>query len=173
MAAAAPRQRWALFDWGGTLMSEEGPLDLPMALWPEVAAIDGAHETLATLSRRYRIGVATNASVSRRNMIEVALGRVGLRDYVSEIFCYTEIGERKDSDEFWRAALERLGAEPDDVAMVGDSLDQDVLAPRRFGIYSVWFDPSGRGAAPAGVPSVTRLADAVALLDSHFRAHAR
>ena len=168
MGAAAPH-RWALFDWGGTLMSEEGPLDLPMALWPEVAAIDGAHEALATLSRRYRVGVATNASVSRRNMIEIALGRVGLRDDVSEVFCYTEIGARKDSDEFWRTALERLGVEADDVAMVGDSLEQDVLAPRAFGIYSVWFNPSGL-AGPPGVPSVARLADSVGLIDAHFRA---
>ena len=168
--AAQPPARWVLFDWGGTLMSEEGPLDLPMALWPEVAAIDGAHEVLATLSRRYRIGVATNASVSRRNMIEIALGRVGLRDYVSEIFCYTEIGARKDSDEFWRAALERLGVEADDVAMVGDSLDQDVAAPRSFGIFAVWFNPSERP-APAGVPTVAQLTDAIALVDAHFRSH--
>ena len=171
MAAETPA-RWVLFDWGGTLMSEEGPLDLPMALWPEVAAIEGAHEALATLSRRYGIGLATNASVSRRNMIEVALGRVGLRDYVSEIFCYTEIGARKDSDEFWRAALERLGVEADDVAMVGDSLDQDVAAPRSFGIFAVWFNPSEQP-VPAGVPAVARLADAIALIDAHFRGHDR
>lgn len=165
--AGSPR-RWALFDWGGTLMSEEGPLDVPMALWPEVRAIEGAHETLATLSRRYGIGIATNASVSQRNMIEVALGRVGLRDYVSEVFCYTEIGARKASEEFWRAALDRLRAEPDEVAMVGDSLDQDVLAPRSFGIYSIWFNREGAASAPAGVPTITRLADAVPLLDAHF-----
>jgi HAD superfamily hydrolase (TIGR01662 family) len=171
MGAATPT-RWVLFDWGGTLMSEEGPLDLPMALWPEVAAIEGAHETLATLSRRYRIGVATNASVSRRNMIEIALGRVGLRDYVSEIFCYTEIGARKDSDEFWRAALERLGVEAEDVAMVGDSLDQDVLAPRRFGIHAIWLNPPAHP-APPGVPAVARLTDAIALLDAHFRGDGR
>lgn len=170
--AAQPPARWVLFDWGGTLMSEEGPLDLPMALWPEVAAIEGAPETLAALSRRYRIGVATNASVSRRNMIEVALGRVGLRDYVSDIFCYTEIGARKDSDEFWRAALERLGVEAADVAMVGDSLDQDIAAPRGFGIFAVWFNPAQRP-APPGVPTVARLADAIPLLDAHFRGHAR
>lgn len=164
--------RWVLFDWGGTLMSEEGPLDLPMALWPEVAAIEGAHEALATLSRRYRIGVATNASVSRRNMIEVALGRVGLRDYVSEIFCYTEIGARKDSDEFWRAALERLGVEAEDVAMVGDSLEQDVAPPRSFGIFAVWFNPKAQP-APPGVPAIARLTDAIPLLDAHFGGHGR
>ena len=160
---------WALFDWGGTLMSEEGPLDLPMALWPEVAAIDGAHETLATLARRYRIGVATNASVSKRNMIEMALGRVGLRDYISDVFCYTEIGARKDSDEFWRATLERLGAEAEDLTVVGDSLEGDVLAPRSFGIYAIWFNPSGVAANPV-VPTVRRLQDTVPLIDAHFKA---
>jgi FMN phosphatase YigB (HAD superfamily) len=163
--------RWALFDWGGTLMSEDGPLDIPMAIWPEVRAIDGAHETLATLARRYRIGVATNASVSRRNMIEIALGRVGLRDWVSEVFCYCDIGARKDSDEFWRAVLDRLAAEPWQVAMVGDSLDQDVLAPRAFGIHAIWFNPDGRLAGDArGAPVITRLPQAVTLLESHFRA---
>ncbi len=167
---AAPASRlWVLFDWGGTIMSEEGPLDLPMALWPEVTAIDGAHETLATLSRRYRIGVATNASVSKRNMIEVALGRVGLRDYVSDVLCYTEIGARKDSDEFWRATLERLGAEADDLAMVGDSLEGDVLAPRSFGIYAVWFNPAGPVAGTA-VPTVSRLPEVIPLVDAHFKA---
>jgi FMN phosphatase YigB (HAD superfamily) len=171
MEATQPA-RWVLFDWGGTLMAEEGPLDLPMALWPEVAAIEGARETLATLSRRYRVGVATNASVSRRNMIEIALGRVGLRDYVSDIFCYTEIGARKDSDEFWRAALERLGVEAEDLVMVGDSLDQDVAAPRGFGIFAVWFNPR-KQPAPPDVPAVARLVDAIPLIDAHFRRHGR
>ena len=167
--AAPPPKLWTLFDWGGTIMSEEGPLDLPMALWPEVTAIEGAHETLATLSRRYRIGVATNASVSRRNMIEVALGRVGLRDYISDVFCYTEIGARKNSDEFWRSTLERLEAEAEDLAMVGDSLEGDVLAPRSFGIYSVWFNPAG-AASVQGVPTIARLPEAIPLIEAHFKA---
>ena len=169
-AQGAPR--WALFDWGGTLMSEEGPLDIPMAIWPEVRAIDGAHEVLATLAaRRYRIGVATNASVSSRSMIEVALGRVGLRDRVSEVFCYTDIGARKASDEFWRAVMDRLGVEPSQVAMVGDCLDQDVLAPRAFGIHAIWFNAGGGVAQDArGAPVVTRLVDVVPLLEAHFGA---
>ncbi|HET7728500.1 MAG TPA: HAD family hydrolase [Usitatibacter sp.] len=167
--SAAPR--WVLFDWGGTLMSEDGPLDLPMALWPEVHAVEGAHEALATLAARYRIGVATNASVSPRNMIEVALGRVGLRDWVQEVFCYADIGARKDEDAFWRAVLERTGAEPADVVMIGDSLAADVLAPRQFGIASIWFNEGGRQAPDArGVPVIERLADAPAAVARAFAA---
>lgn len=169
MAAHFPGKPWVLFDWGGTLMSEDGPLDLPMALWPEVKAIEGAHETLATLKASARIGVATNASVSTRNMIEAALGRVGLREHVAEVFCYSDIGARKDSDEFWRAVLDRLGVEPANVAMIGDSVEQDVVAPRDFGIYSVWFNEEGRQPAdPRGEPMITRLREAMPLVRSLF-----
>jgi HAD superfamily hydrolase (TIGR01509 family) len=160
-------KRWVLFDWGGTLMGEDGPLDLPMALWPEVHAIDGARDTLAALAKRYGIGVATNASVSTRTMIEIALGRVGLRDLVTEVFCYADIGARKDSDEFWRAVVERLQAEPEHVAMVGDSLEQDVIAPSRFGIHAIWFNEDGR--RPADLPGramATKLPEVIPLVDA-------
>ncbi|MEO5677566.1 MAG: HAD family hydrolase [Usitatibacter sp.] len=158
--------RWVIFDWGGTLMSEEGPLDIPMALWPEVHAIAGALETVEALVKAgRRVAVATNASVSPRNLIEVALGRVGLRDSVSEIFCYSDICARKDSDEFWRAVLERLEADPAEVAMIGDSVEQDVVAPRRFGINAIWFNEDGRQPPdPRGVPMIRRLPQALALI---------
>ncbi|HUJ09876.1 MAG TPA: hypothetical protein VL171_07600 [Verrucomicrobiae bacterium] len=32
-----PKLRFVLFDWGDTLMSEAGPVDIPMADWPEGA----------------------------------------------------------------------------------------------------------------------------------------
>src|SRR2546423_15659293 len=53
-----------LFAWGDTLMSEDGPAETPMALWPEVRAIDGAEVVLRILAARYRIAVATNATIS-------------------------------------------------------------------------------------------------------------
>ncbi len=74
---------WILFDWGGTLMSEDGPADRPMALLPEVRAIDGAADVVAALAARHRIAVATNATVSDRRSIRDALTRVGLEAFVS------------------------------------------------------------------------------------------
>ena len=169
MAATAKPSRWVLFDWGGTLMSEEGPLDIPMAIWPEVRAIDGAHQALATLAARYRIGVATNASISTRNMIEMALGRVGLRDWVADVFCYSDIGARKDEDAFWRAVLERTGVEAAALVMVGDSVEQDVIAPRSFGIASIWFNEGGRQPADSrAAVSIEALIAAPAAVASLF-----
>lgn len=151
-----------LFDWGGTLMSEEPPDDatreLSMGLWSEVRAIEGAHETLAALAPNHRIGLATNATVSGRDMIERALSRVGLREYISEIFCFTDLGMRKESAAFWSHVLSSLNVSAADIAMVGDTLEPDVIAPRRYGVYSVWFNENARQPA-ADYPTIHRLAD--------------
>ena len=132
--------RFVLFDWGDTLMSEAGPLDIPMADWPEVRVIDGASEVLSLLSKRYRIAIATNATVSKKPDVVRALERVGLNAFIDEIFCFTELGYKKSEPEFWDAVLTRLGAQKDELVMIGDSLEQDVLGPMRVGIRAIWFN---------------------------------
>jgi FMN phosphatase YigB (HAD superfamily) len=162
------RIRAVCFDWGGTLMPEDGgPNDIPMGLWPELRVIPGAHDVLAALHGRYALHIATNATVSRRPMIERALARVDLLRYFNEIFCYTEIGHRKDEAAFWDEVARRLGLPLRQIAMVGDSLEQDVQAPRRFGVCSVWFNDGGRAAAApeVAVPTITRLGELVGFLD--------
>ena len=162
---------WVCLDWGGTLMSEEGPLDVPMALWPEVHAIEGAREALAQLASRYGVAVATNASVSDRRLVERALARVDLLDFVDEVFCFAEIGWRKDSRRFWDVVTHVTGVPAGRIVMVGDTLEQDVLGPRESGIASIWFNEGGRRPAPPrAVATVTRLADVVPLVDAILRA---
>lgn len=147
------------FDWGGTLMAEEGPAELPMCDWPQVAAIDGALQTLRALHGRRPLCVATNAGQSRTPEVESALERVGLLRYVSRVFCSAELGVRKESPAFWSAVAASLGVAPEDLAMVGDNLEPDVLSPGRCGVFSVWFNEGGRKPQPSGVRMVTRLQD--------------
>jgi FMN phosphatase YigB (HAD superfamily) len=151
--------RAACFDWGGTLMSERGPEDIPMGQWPRIEVIEGATEALELLRGKLPLALATNASVSTRPMIELALRRAGLAGYFEHIFCYTELGFRKDQRDFWLAVQHGLGVPMSQIAMVGDSYEQDAVAPRHFGVQGVWFDPSGaRSPEPAaGVPVVSRL----------------
>jgi FMN phosphatase YigB (HAD superfamily) len=154
---------WVLFDWGNTLMSEDGPGDAPMALWPEVRAIDGAPAVLSALSARYRIALATNATVSDRDSIRRALARVGLDRYVAEIFCFRDLRLRKADPRFWETVAGRLGVPRADLVMIGDDLENDVLVPRRAGIASVWLN-HGRAPVPAGVLAIERLDELPALL---------
>jgi FMN phosphatase YigB (HAD superfamily) len=141
---------WILFDWGGTLMSEDGPADTPMALWHEVRAVDGAAAVLAALAPRHRIAVASNAANSDRASIRHALARVGLDGFVAEIFCFRDLGLKKGDARFWDAVAARLAVPRAQLLMVGDDLDNDVLAPRRAGIASVWLNWK-QAPAPAGV----------------------
>jgi FMN phosphatase YigB (HAD superfamily) len=152
------------FDWGNTLMSEEGPTDRPMALWPEVRTLPEAQATLAALQHVGPLCIATNASMSHRPMVERALARGGLLQYFSHLFCASDLGVRKESPAFWAAVTAALHCPPQQLAMVGDSLEPDVLTPRRFGVQAVWFNEGGRQPAPAvTVPTITRLSELVAL----------
>lgn len=150
------------FDWGGTLMAESGPQDLPMALWPEIIVTPGAAATLAALAARWPLHIATNASVSSRAQIGEALQRAGLLQHFQQIFCHADIGARKDDPAFWLAVERATGVPSDHTAMVGDSLEQDVLGPARCGLHTVWFNDGGRQATPgAPVPSVQHLSELV------------
>lgn len=155
--------RFVCLDWGGTLMAEDGPPGLPMADWPQVRVVPGARELLAALAQRYTLCVATNASVSRSDDVERALARGGLREFIGHVFCASEIGARKDAPGFWQAVTRTLGCTPGEIAMLGDSLEQDVRGPAALGVRAVWFNPEARE-APAGVHEVRRLRDFPAVL---------
>lgn len=140
------------------MMVDDGPAGVPMSLWSEVRAVPGARECLAALHGRIPLCVATNAAQSSRAMIEAALDRVDLLCFLSEIFCFTEIGFKKDRPEFWVAVRKRLGVPYGQIVMIGDSLEHDVLAPRGFGLQTVWFNRGGAAPRPADpVPIVTDL----------------
>jgi HAD superfamily hydrolase (TIGR01509 family) len=155
------------FDWGGTLMSEVGPGDIPMALWPEVQVLDGAFETLAALHNTHTLCVATNATMSQRPMVERALARGGLLQFFSDVFTFTDLGVKKESPAFWQAVTSRLQLQPSEVAMVGDSLESDVIAPIRFGMHAIWFNASSAKLAPVmEVPTIARLQDLIELFNA-------
>ena len=130
-----------------------------MGAWPEVRAVPGAKEALQLLHGHVPLCIATNASVSDAGQVERALARVGLAQFFSHVFCYTELGCRKDDPAFWRAVSARLGVPLAAIAMVGDSLEQDARAPARFGVQSVWFNDAGSPVGSLDVPSVTHLPD--------------
>jgi FMN phosphatase YigB (HAD superfamily) len=161
----SPPVRAVCFDWGGTLMVDDGPEGVPMYQWDAVTVVPGASACLAALDGLVPLCIATNAGQSDRTMIERALERVDLLRYIGRIFCYTEIGCTKDRPEFWRAVANDLGLSPAEIVMVGDAYEHDVEAPRRAGVQAVWFNEGGRQPAPVpAVPTVTDLVQLVGMI---------
>jgi membrane-associated phospholipid phosphatase/beta-phosphoglucomutase-like phosphatase (HAD superfamily) len=164
--------RAVLFDWGNTLMVDDG-LPGRMLDRPHVEAVPGAAEALAALHGRYPLYVATNADLSGEAEVLAALDRVGLARFFDGVFSSRDIGARKPESAFYAAALDALRAradargEPplraDEVVMVGDNYANDVAGALAAGLRAVWLNPGGApwpdGRAPERASQIASPAD--------------
>jgi len=135
--------RCILFDWGNTLMREFPDYGGPMVAWPHVEAIPHASQVLAGLHPLWLLALASNAAASDVVQIRAALERVSLGQYIDQIYCFSRIGHKKPSPEFFDCILDDLGIGCQHVVMVGDNFEADVLGANRSGIRAVWFNEQG------------------------------
>ncbi len=82
----------------------------------------GVPELLASLSRRFKLGVIANQSEGT----EDRLARWRIRDPFSLVFASAEFGLSKPDPEIFRRAISLAGCAPERALMVGDRLDNDV-----------------------------------------------
>jgi pyrophosphatase PpaX len=80
-----------------------------------------------------RLGIVT---AKRRATVELAFARLPLRDYFEVIIGADDTARHKPDPEPILLALERLGAEPEDAAYVGDS-PFDIGAARAAGVHAI------------------------------------
>ena len=116
----------------------------PEALQPDVPT---ALEALAT---EYRLGVLAN----QEPWIRDTMHRDGIDRYFEVWAVSGELGVEKPDPGIFEHALEQAGAPAARCAMVGDRLDNDILAAKRHGMRGVWML---RGEAPP-VPTEEQLA---------------
>jgi putative hydrolase of the HAD superfamily len=126
-----------------------------MNLWECV--IDGTEAALGQLSRRYRLGVVSNANGTVRRKLE----RLGLGHFFETVVDSAEEGSEKPDPRLFRTALARLGARPEETAYVGDLFEVDVIGARAAGLHAILIDPSGlRADLPCDrVASLAEVAD--------------
>jgi HAD superfamily hydrolase (TIGR01662 family) len=98
---------------------------------------DDAIQTLETLiSRGYRLGMISNTSDDRN--VQGIVDRFGLRPFFEIIITSAALGIRKPDARIFQVALDHFQIEPRAAAMVGDTLDADILGANQLGIYSIW-----------------------------------
>jgi putative hydrolase of the HAD superfamily len=141
-------------------------LDLEQRCWDgAVHLAPDALDTLERLRRRgLRTAVASNAPFPPEFMHR-QVAATGIRERVDAVVFSSEIGRRKPAPELYLAALERVGAAPDEALYVGDRVVEDYEGPRRVGMRAVLCTALAGRPAPAGVPAIPRLADLEAFLE--------
>ena len=131
-----------LFDWGNTLMVDFPDAQGKMCDWERVKVVECAREILCELSKTHQLYVATNALDSSEQDIIKAFERVGLTRYLSGYFCKATLGLSKYDSDFYPGIISKLGVEPQDITMVGDTLEKDIYPALEAGLQAVWLNTS-------------------------------
>ncbi|UWZ98872.1 HAD family hydrolase [Vibrio splendidus] len=140
---SAKLTKTVLFDWGNTLMIDFPDAQGKMCDWETVQEVSGARTLLVELSKTHQVYVATNASDSSKDDIIRAFERVGLSQYILDYFCKASIGFSKFESGFYPAIISKLGVAPQDITMVGDTLEKDIYPALEAGLQAVWLNTEG------------------------------
>ena len=99
-----------------------------------ITLLEGAEETLKTLSSRYKIVVATKGDLlEQENKIE----KSGLTKYLHHI----EVMSEKDK-EGYALLMKQLCVEPNEFLMVGNSIKSDILPVLELGAQAIYIPSS-------------------------------
>ena len=110
--------------------------------------LPGAEEAVETLSKKYRLFLASNgtASVQKGRMTSANLYR-----FFEKVFVSQEIGHNKPSKAYFDACFAAIpDFDPEKAMIVGDSLSSDIQGGINAGIKTCWVNPT-HGAAKAGI----------------------
>jgi putative hydrolase of the HAD superfamily len=109
--------------------------------WRLYDDVAGAWSELS--SRGYQLGVASNFDARLHGVLA---GHPPLSD-CRHVFVSSEIGHAKPARAFYESVAVRLGARGEEILLVGDDVENDVLAPRQAGWQTVLLsrDQAGEG----------------------------
>lgn len=130
----------------------------------DIPAMDGAAETMRSLSERYAVAVASN---DQRRSVDAVLRRLGVTDAVDAVATIEDVDAGKPDPAVYRVAVDRLGVDPVGAVAVDDS-PVGVEAARRAGLRVVGFRSSEGVDLPRATATVDRMAEleaAIADLD--------
>lgn len=97
----------------------------------------GAATTLKKLKEHgYRLAVISNASDDEN--VQALVDKAGLREFLELTLSSAACGIRKPHPRIFRTAIDHFGVHPERTAMIGDTLEADVLGANRMGMYSIW-----------------------------------
>ena len=96
-------------------------------------------EVLQTLRQRYPMVLVSNFYGN----IAVVLREFGFEGLFDHIIESAVVGVRKPDPQIFTLGVEALGLKPEEVVVVGDSIDKDIIPAQKAGCQTVWFKGEG------------------------------
>ncbi|MCW5874993.1 MAG: HAD family hydrolase [Anaerolineales bacterium] len=132
-----------------TLLADLGHSDVALeTLRPALRALYAAsqahwlleEDTLSTLqalrAAGYTLGILSNAGDD--DDVQTLVDKAEIRPYFELVLSSAACGVRKPNPRIFEIALERMGLQASETAMVGDTLGADILGAKNAGLYSIW-----------------------------------
>ena len=98
------------------------------------------------LSRRVLMQMKASPMVLVSNFygnISVVLQEFGLDGIFAEVIESAVVGIRKPDQQIFLLGVDALGMKPEEVTVVGDSLEKDIIPAKRAGCHTVWLKGEG------------------------------
>lgn len=91
-------------------------------------------ECLEKIHKHYRTGIIANQSFGSKERLEA----FGILKYIDIVVASAEEGVEKPDRRIFEIALERAQCKPEEAAMAGDRLDNDIVPANEIGMYTIW-----------------------------------
>jgi putative hydrolase of the HAD superfamily len=98
--------------------------------------IPGTKEMLTILRQRYRIGLLSN--FTHPPAASQIIAELDLEPFFDTVLISGDLGYRKPHLSVFEALIDRVGAEREEIAFVGDDPEADVEGALRAGLQPVW-----------------------------------
>jgi putative hydrolase of the HAD superfamily len=99
--------------------------------------IPGVHDALKALSKKYKLGVISDAIFSPGRSLRTLLEDEGLLQYFSVFVFSDEVGCSKPHECVFKAAKKGLNVEYNEIVHIGDREHNDILGPEKMGMKSI------------------------------------
>lgn len=129
-----------IIDWGNTLMRDFPENEGPMCDWEHIELMGSVVETLAYLSKKYTLSVATNAGISDTIMMRKALHRAKIEQFFTNFYSSKDLGYAKPDPRFFSSVCQLSGYELFESAMIGNDYRKDIQGAAKNKIKTVLFN---------------------------------
>lgn len=87
--------------------------------------------------KNYKLYVVTNGRI---NLQRPRVMNSKIAKYVSDIIVSEEVGADKPNPKIFNVLLNKADLKPEEVVMIGDSLDKDIQGAHNAGMQAIWFN---------------------------------
>jgi putative hydrolase of the HAD superfamily len=101
--------------------------------------VPGVRDVIPGLAQRYRLGLISDTGLTPGRVLRQVIRRDDLLSYFDALTFSDELGTAKPKPEPFLHTLDRLGAEPEAAAHIGDLPETDLRGARRVGMKAILF----------------------------------